>query len=370
MEKEAKKFSMKTMLILAGTYVSFGIGAGFATGTELLQFWSCFGLKGIIGMVISSVLILGCIGVISNDCRKYELHNMDEMFKHYCGKYIGMAIRWLETLALFLMVGSMISGGATSMSQTLGIDMRICTLIMLVAVTLTVLLGMRRLTDILGGIAPFILIAVVIICFFNYANPSDTLAEGNRILIESSGGLTMSNNLIFAAILNFTYVVLDMGAYSANVADRADERRELVWGNLLGQTAVLLCQVFIFIAFILNASVVAGQDIPIILLGAKLGSAFSVFYGIIVILATYTTATGMAWLVSSNIKPEKDKKYKLISVLICLGAYVFTFFGTFGVLMNVVMSLISYVGIAFAVCVIVSKTYRWFKEKNAGAENN
>lgn len=175
MEESTKRFSVKTMLILAGTYISFGIGAGFATGTELLQFWSCFGIKGIIGMVISTVLILGCIGVISNDCRRYGLHNMDEMFKHYCGKYIGTAISWLEIVALFLMVGSMIAGGAASMNQTLGVDTWIGTLIMLVVVTVTALLGMKKLTDILGGIAPVILVAVIAICLFNYANASDTL---------------------------------------------------------------------------------------------------------------------------------------------------------------------------------------------------
>ena len=35
-EKKTKEFSAKTLLILAGSYVSFGIGAGFATGAELL----------------------------------------------------------------------------------------------------------------------------------------------------------------------------------------------------------------------------------------------------------------------------------------------------------------------------------------------
>ena len=43
-EKKNTQFSVKTMLILAGSYVSFGIGAGFATGAELLQFWAAHGI--------------------------------------------------------------------------------------------------------------------------------------------------------------------------------------------------------------------------------------------------------------------------------------------------------------------------------------
>ena len=46
-EKKTKEFSVKTLLILAGSYVSFGIGAGFATGAELLQFWASHGASAI-----------------------------------------------------------------------------------------------------------------------------------------------------------------------------------------------------------------------------------------------------------------------------------------------------------------------------------
>ena len=361
MSTKTRDFSVKTLLILAGSYVSFGIGAGFATGAELLQFWSPFGMSGIIGMILSAVLILLCIATVSSDCRKYHLTSMESMFKHYCGKYIGTLIRWFNTLSFFLMVGSMISGGATSIEETFGLDVRIGTVIMLIAVTVTALLGMKKLTDVLGNIAPVILIAVLLVCIFSYFNGTQNLADGAVILQQKSGDLKMSNVLIFSAILNLTYVVLDMSSYSANVSGRADHNKELVWGNLLGPFAVLVCQVFIFIAFILNADIVGGPDIPLLMLAGRLGNGFSVFYGIMVILATYTTATGMAWVAASNIQPEESKWYKLVVILVCVGAFIFSNFGTFGVLMNYVMKLVSYVGIAFAVCVIVSKIYRKVK---------
>ena len=69
MEKNTGTFSWKTLLIIAGSYVSFGIGAGFATGSEVLQFWAPHGLPAIAGIIISSILILVCIAVVSRDCR-------------------------------------------------------------------------------------------------------------------------------------------------------------------------------------------------------------------------------------------------------------------------------------------------------------
>lgn len=356
-----KSFSIKTLLILAGSYVSFGIGSGFATGVELLQFWAPHGLPGIFGIIISALLILLCIYVVSRDCRKYKLVDMEMMYKHYCGKYIGLFIKWFNIFTFFLLVGSMISGGAASLNQAFNLPIFAGTLIMLIVVMATALMGMKRLTDVLGNIAPIILIAVLIICFYSYFNATDTLTAGDQ-LIRDKSGLAMSSSLIFSAFLNFTYVVLNMSAYSANVSTRADHQKELVWGNVLGQAATVICQAFIFVAFILNASLVGGTDIPLLILAQRLGTVFYAFYGIIVVLATYTTATGMAWVAASSIQPETSKWYRPIVAIICIGAFIFSNFGSFGVLMNLVMKLVSYLGVLFTICVVVSKIYRAVKK--------
>lgn len=360
------KFSWKTFLILTGSYVSFGIGAGFATGAETIQFWGPHGLIVTLGIVLSSCLILLCIAVVSRDCKKYGLGSMEMMYKHYCGKYLGQAISWFNTFTFFLMVGSMISGGATSLNTAFGLNVRIGTIIMLVIVMGTALMGMKKLTDILGNLAPIIMVAVLLICIYSYATASDTLSAGNTILQEKSG-LGMSSNLIISAFLNFTYVVLNMSAYSANVSTRADHQKELVLGNCIGQALAAICQIFVFISFVLNASIVGGTDIPLLILAERLGTVFCAFYGLIVVAATYTTATGMAWVAASNIKSEDSKWYKPIVAVICIGAFIFSNTGTFGVLMNIVMKAVSYLGVVFTVCVIVSKIYRGLKESKEKA---
>ena len=247
------------------------------------------------------------------------------------------------------------------MNTLFGLDTRIGTVIMLIATLGTTLLGMKKVTDVLGGIAPIILLAVVIICIFSYINGVDGLTTGDMIIREKSG-LSMSGSLVFSAALNFTYVVLNMSAYSAQVSTRADHQKELVWGNVLGQSAAAFCQILVFIAFVMNASLVGGTDIPLLMLAQRLGAGFFMFYGIIVVLATYTTATGMAWVAASNIQKEDSKWYKPVVAAVCIGAFVFSNFGTFGTLMNIVMKAVSYLGVLFSVCVIISKIYRFVKE--------
>lgn len=54
MAKERGVSSLKA----AGTYIGTIVGAGFASGQEVLQFFACFGYKGLIGILVVTVLFI------------------------------------------------------------------------------------------------------------------------------------------------------------------------------------------------------------------------------------------------------------------------------------------------------------------------
>ena len=169
---------------------------------------------------------------------------------------------------------------------------------------------------------------------------------------------------MLTAILNFSYATLGSGSYVSSTASREDlSSKEVITGNTMGQIIMQIFQALILLAFILNASTVTGSAIPLLNLSARLGSGFSLFYGIILMLAIYTTATGMSWVVTANIQKESSKWYKPIAVLVCVLAYVLSLFGSFAELMNKIMSISSYVGLLFVVCIVISKIYQLVKKK-------
>ncbi len=44
---------------IAGAYIAYVIGSGFATGQEIVQFFTVYGEGGIAGMVLCTFLLLG-----------------------------------------------------------------------------------------------------------------------------------------------------------------------------------------------------------------------------------------------------------------------------------------------------------------------
>ena len=364
MQTDNKKLRIKTIVIISGAYISYSIGAGFGTGVELMQYFGVHGAVGYIGLIITAALAISLTFVVAHDCRKYGLQDMNDMYKHYCGKYLGTLMRWYAVIIIFAISGSMISGGAETLNSTFHIDLRVGAILMLVVTALTSAMGLKKLMDILGCIAPVILVAVLIICVSSYLMPSDGFFEGIQILQNDKTALRISNSIVLTAILNFSYATLGSGSYVSSTASREDlSSKEVITGNTMGQIIMQIFQALILLAFILNASTVTGSDIPLLNLSARLGSGFSLFYGIILMLAIYTTATGMSWVVTANIQKESSKWYKPIAVLVCVLAYVLSLFGSFAELMNKIMSISSYVGLLFVVCIVISKIYQLVKKK-------
>lgn len=353
------KVRLREIFILAGAYISYGVGASFGTGIGLLQYHGALGVYGILSQLISCILTISLIYVVSKDCGTFGLHNMDDMFSHYCGKYVGVTFRWFTVLMLFLFTGTMFSGAAETIYTTFSVPRVVGTIIMLVAVALTVFLGAKKLIDIIGNIAPIIMVIMLVICVYSLIFHSDSLASGSEIIRESAASMRVSNNPIVAGFLEFGLVIIMTTGYLATVAARkGTSRKELVNGNVAGEGTLFVFKIMLIFAFILNASVIAGSSVPVVAMGNALGSVFGKIYGVILVLAVYTTAAGMAWQVVINVCPESSKFYKPLCILVTVAAYGFTFMGPFGILMKFVNVACSYVGVIFIACLIYTKIVR------------
>ncbi len=350
---------MREIIILAGAYIAYGVGASFGTGIALLQYHGALGTWGILSQLISCVLTISLIYVVTRDCGNFNMHDMDSMFTHYCGPYLGKAFRWFTVLMLFLFTGTMFSGAAATMNESFGIPLSVGTVIMLAAVVITVILGAKKLIDIIGNIAPVIMVVMLIICVYSLLFHSDSLGAGSEILRESAASIRITGNPFLAGFMEFGLVIVMTTGYLATVAARkGTSKQEAVAGNVAGEGFLFIVKIMLIFAFILNASKIAGSSVPVVTLGASMGSWFGKLYAIILELAVYTTAAGMAWQVVVNVCPETSKWYKPLCVLITVGAYGFTYLGPFAILMKIVNLASSYAGVLLIACLLFTKIVR------------
>ena len=87
------KVNIKEILTLAGTYISVCIGSGFATGQEIMQFFSAHGMISILSNTICMGIMAYCGASLFEIGNQKNLKSSNDIFEYLCGKHIGIYLK-------------------------------------------------------------------------------------------------------------------------------------------------------------------------------------------------------------------------------------------------------------------------------------
>ena len=150
-------------LALAGTYIGTVVGAGFASGQEVLQFFAMFGPMGIPGAIaaVAGFFLFGfaCIEI----GRVTGASSHKPVFRKAIGRTLAPLLDFVAVFFLFGALSAMISGTGSIVHQEFGLPWIVGAAAMAIAAFLTVLTGLRGITYAIGSVVPFLLTGVLLI---------------------------------------------------------------------------------------------------------------------------------------------------------------------------------------------------------------
>jgi uncharacterized membrane protein YkvI len=364
---EDKKVSGLNVVKFAGAFVAFIIGAGFASGQEIMQFFTSFGLSGIAGAVVSLV-IFACLGFIIMDRGFTVRASIDAETKHpfvywttyketgplaIIGKGVSFVFEWLVLVFLFSIVVIMISGAGATMKQYFGLDAQIGCLIMSVLVFVSVFFGLKRLIDIIGMLGPIIIaftIAVAIAALVSHPSGLADHAAGVAVMRESAP----VGSWFLAAVLYVAYNISCSVAFLGSMGATANSRREARLGGIFGGVMLMGAALFVVLGQLSFASEVAGTDIPTLVLAQKIAPVLGAIFSIILLDEILSTAAPMMWLVCDRFTKENSKQQRILLVVLSVAAY----FGgnlPFGRLVGTIYPYMGYMGLILIACIVIRK---------------
>ena len=89
------KSNIKEIFTFAGTYISVCIGSGFATGQEIMQFFSAHGMISILSNVICMGIMSYCGASLLGIGNKVKLRSSNDIFTYLCGNLVGGFLKTL-----------------------------------------------------------------------------------------------------------------------------------------------------------------------------------------------------------------------------------------------------------------------------------
>ncbi len=346
------------VLKFAGAFIAFLIGAGFATGQEVFQYFAAYGYEGI-WVALGTLLGLGYAGgdVIAVGY-SVKFDNTNDIYRYYCGKYIGGFYDYFSTIFIYMSYIVMLAGAGATVAQHYGMAPLTGGLIMLALSVGTVVLGLGKIVDIIGCLGPLIvLIALGVGVGAIMMNPAG-ISVGAELTKnpEFLSTITRVGNNWIASVASYVgFCMLWLAAFLAALGQKANSTKEALTGTSLGAIGFTLGALILMLGFLAHMSEVSTADIPSLIIAAQIWAPVASAFCIIIMAGIYTTAVPLLWSVSARYAQEKTPKFYALTIGLGIVACVIAFSVNFKTIVNVIYGINGYVGILLIVFMLAKR---------------
>lgn len=314
---------------IASIYVGTIIGAGFASGQEIMNFFGKFGLNGLIGIIIATVLFCLIGSIILLTAYNSGMYSYNELLERIFGKSISIIID--SFIILFLIAGYciMLAGSGAIFSEQYNIDNNIGILIMAIATFITFIFSVKGLSTVNTIIVPFLLISII------YIGLTVILNEGINISTLNYINLNHNHKFIISSVTYVGYNMIPALVILTSVGSLVDSKKTAIKGGVLGGLFLGILAFFILMPSLILYSDVSASELPMLNISSYSDYRGKYLYSIILWFAMFTTAIGNGFGIITRIK----QMFNISQIKICfLFCFISIFLAKFG-FSNLIMIL-------------------------------
>lgn len=375
----SEKVSWKRVLILAGAVIAFTIGSGFATGQEIIQYFTAYGTKSLLVIAVFAVAFLYYNFNFAKAGAEQKFERGNDVYKYFCGKYVGTFCDYYSTIFCYMSFWVMIGGAASTLHQEYGLPQWVGAVILTVLTILTVVGGLNSLVDAIGIVGPIIVVLCIGIGLITCISDGGNIAAGLEVIKEgayegAAAGETIKNagaNWLISGLSYAGFVLLWFASFTAALGAK-NKKKDLNYGIIGGTIAVCVAIALVSFAQIANintpmangAAYVWNADIPNLILAMEIWKPFSAIFAIVVFAGIYTTAVPLLYNPAARFAKEGTSQFKILTIVLGIIGLIVGLFLPFRVLVNVIYVLNGYVG-AVLILFMIWKNIKDFRTKRA-----
>ena len=357
-----EKCNKKTVVKIMGAYIAWVMGSGFATGQEILQFFTSYGYNSFILVVINlaGFLLIGPAilkaGAAHKDDEDYD------QFVYFCGRRVGAFYRWYVPLSLFAGMVILVSGAGATLQQYFGLNHYVGALIMAALAFVAYAAGFQRFVHVVSFVGPLIIAFTIFVGLVTVTRDFDGLAAA----AQHEAVMADCRPAAFwwlSGILYISYNLTGGSSYYTALGKTAGSCKEAVWGAVLGSCALMLGVLLMNSAILANIGVAGTLGVPTLYLAEKISYVLGAVFSVVLILGIFSSCSAMLWTVSEKFVVQGTKKSYIFAACVAVVSFVLGLL-PFADLIGVVYPYLGYIGLVYVSCVAVSR----FRKKAAGCK--
>jgi len=341
---------MKKSWQIGGAFVGLIVGAGFASGQEIMQYFTSFGLYSMVGAIVAT-LAFAFLGMsLAQLGTDLQTTSHKEVIYHIGGRYVGIILDIVITFFLFGVAVVMFAGSGSTFHQMFGINPVVGSIFMVVITILTLLLNVNNIINLIALVTPYLMGIIFIILIYSIFTMDISIAEQNTLAKAQSSA---ASNWLMGALLYVSYNIAAGAAMLIVMGGTVKDRKVAGRGGLLGGLMLGILIVLINIAMFAKINVIDGVAMPTLELAKQIHPIVGVLMSIALLGMMYNTAVGMFYSFTVRFIAPDHQYFKAAIVVIGLIGFAASLVG-FTTLVGKVYSTMGYLGFALIVAVIIS----------------
>lgn len=360
---------MKRILLIGSAFIGLIVGAGFASGQEILQYFTSFGMVGTFAALISTVLFayVGMMMMWLGSKFKATGHN-DVVHKITGSGWFGNTLSWLIDVILILTLLCfgivMLAGGGSNLEQQFGWPTWAGTTLMAIITFLAGMLRIDAVVKIIGNVTPLLIIFILIIAIFCIFTLDGSLGHLNHL---AQGHKPAINNWVVSGI-NYVSLNVGLGASMTFVMGGNEKNSKIAAiGGLLGGFVLGLMIIVSHLAIFSKIDVVGHLSLPMLGLVNEISPILGFIMAIVVYLMIFNTCLGMFYSLATRFSDAGTSKFKVIFTVTLIIGYIVSFVG-FTDLMAILYPIIGYFGVLMILVLIYAPIKMKMNKKRGETE--
>lgn len=330
---------LKVIFVIIGTL----IGAGFASGQEMYLFFYSYGIEGLIGILISSILMGIVIYKVFVKVKKYNIETYKDLLETFLISKTKNKFSTLENVInivinVFILITFfiMIAGFGAYFSQELGINSLIgSSVLALISFVIfkSSTKGVVKASEIL---VPMLILIVVIIGIIN-------LKQIDILKLDQYIIKTNSSNFVISGIIYCSYNSILLIPVLITLKKYITSKKQILGISIITTLITIILAVLIFTLLVKVDVDITKLEMPVVYVTSHMSKMVGLLYGFVILTSIFTTTISLGNSFLQNTS-KNEKSYTQIALIMCITSVIISKIG-FSNLISSLYPIFGYLGI-------------------------
>jgi uncharacterized membrane protein YkvI len=333
-----------SVLQIASTYMGTIVGAGFATGQEILQFFTRFGYWGTITIAIATVLFIWLGTKMMIVASEISAKSYEDLNKALFGDKYGVLISHFMLVILLGVTAVMLAGAGTIFYEHWNISYQAGLLITIAGSYLLLRKGMKAILTVNAIVVPTMLLFTVFVMIDTFQTP-----EASRFLT-----LTSDYSPWAAWASPFLYTAFNLSLAQAVLVPLGAEIRDkktIVLGSWIGGIGIGFMLLAGHIALSVHMPGIQQFAIPMGGIARQLGHYIQLIYMFLIFAEIFTTLIANIYGLTLQLKERTGWSRELLTFVVLCICYFASQIG-FGPLLSTLYPLFGLISLGWLILMV------------------